>query len=80
MSCPEIGLHNLSVKCIIQMNFVRRTFYSLEPKHQICKEHFVNGLSLRDCVEKYNLSFIEKLAPDNYAKLLRDWEKKYPKK
>jgi hypothetical protein len=23
---------------------------------------------------------IEKLAPDNYAKLLRDWEKKYPKK
>jgi hypothetical protein len=23
---------------------------------------------------------IEKLDPDNYAKLLRDWEKKYPKK
>jgi hypothetical protein len=45
------------------MNFVRRTFYSLELKHQICKEHIVNGLSLRDCVEKYNLSFIEKLAP-----------------
>src|SRR5688572_29629695 len=36
--------------------FVRRTFYSLELKHQICKEHIENGLSLRDCVEKYNLS------------------------
>ncbi len=37
-------------------DFVRRTFYSLELKHQICKEHIENGLSLRDCVEKYNLS------------------------
>lgn len=36
--------------------FVRRTFYSFELKHQICKEHIENGLSLRDCVEKYNLS------------------------
>ena len=36
--------------------FVRRTFYSLELKHQVCKEHIENGLSLRDCVEKYNLS------------------------
>ena len=36
--------------------FVSRTFYSLELKHQICKEHIENGLSLRDCVEKYNLS------------------------
>lgn len=36
--------------------FVRRTFYSLELKHQICKEHIENGFSLRDCVEKYNLS------------------------
>ncbi len=35
--------------------FVRRTFYSLELKHQICKEHIENGLSLCDCVEKYNL-------------------------
>jgi transposase-like protein len=38
------------------IEFVRRTFYSLELKHQICKEHIDNGLSLRDCVEKYNLS------------------------
>jgi len=36
--------------------FVRRTYYSLELKHQICKEHIQNGLSLKDCVEKYNLS------------------------
>jgi transposase len=36
--------------------FVRRTFYSLELKHQICKEHINNGLSLQECVEKYNLS------------------------
>lgn len=36
--------------------FVRRTFYSLELKHQICKEHLENGLSLRECVDKYNLS------------------------
>ncbi len=40
----------------ISNDFVRRTFYSLELKHQICKEHIENGLSLRDCVEKYNLS------------------------
>jgi transposase-like protein len=36
--------------------FVRRTFYSLELKHQICKDHVENGLSLRGCVKKYNLS------------------------
>jgi transposase-like protein len=36
--------------------FISRAFYSLELKHQICKEHIENGLSLRDCVEKYNLS------------------------
>lgn len=36
--------------------FVRRTFYSLDLKHQICKEHIENGLSLRKCVEKYGLS------------------------
>jgi len=36
--------------------FVRRTFYSLELKHHICKDHIENGLSLADCVKKYNLS------------------------
>ena len=36
--------------------FVIRTFYSLELKHQICKDHIENGLSLGDCVKKYNLS------------------------
>jgi transposase-like protein len=36
--------------------FVRRTFYSLELKDRICKDHIDNGLSLRECVDKYNLS------------------------
>ncbi len=36
--------------------FVRRTYYSLELKHQICKDHMENGLSLGECVDKYNLS------------------------
>ncbi len=36
--------------------FEKRTYYSLELKHQICKKHIEEGLSLRDCVEKYNLS------------------------
>jgi len=36
--------------------FVSRTFYSLELKHQVCKDHIENGLSLRECVDKYNLS------------------------
>ncbi len=44
--------------------FVRRTFYSLELKHQICKEHIENGLSLRQCVDKYNLS---------HHSLVHDW-------
>jgi len=44
--------------------FVRRTFYSLELKHQICKDHIENGLSLRECVDKYNLS--------NHS-LVHDW-------
>ena len=47
--------------------FVRRTFYSLELKHQICKEHIKNGPSLRDCVEKYNLSC---------HSLVHDWVRK----
>jgi hypothetical protein len=36
--------------------FVSRAFYSLELKHQICKDHIENNLSLRECVDKYNLS------------------------
>lgn len=35
---------------------VGKVFYSLELKHQICKDHIENGLRLRDCVKKYNLS------------------------
>ncbi len=44
--------------------FVRRTFYSLEVKHQVCKDHVENGLSLRECVDKYSLS--------NHS-LVHDW-------
>lgn len=40
----------------IQNEFVRRTYYSSELKHQICKDHIENGLSLRECVDKYRLS------------------------
>ena len=35
---------------------VSKAYYSLELKHQICKDHIENGLRLRDCVQKYNLS------------------------
>ncbi len=40
----------------ISNEFVRKAYYSLELKHQICKDHIENGLRLRDCVKKYNLS------------------------
>jgi len=40
----------------IQQELVRRTYYSQELKHQICKDHIENHLSLRECVDKYNLS------------------------
>lgn len=40
----------------IQEELVRRTYYSIELKHQICKDHIDNGLSLRECVDKYKLS------------------------
>lgn len=40
----------------IQHKLVRRTYYSQELKHQICKDHIENHLSLRECVDKYNLS------------------------
>ncbi len=39
-----------------QNDFVSKAYYSLDLKHQICKEHIEQGLSLRDLVEKYNLS------------------------
>ena len=40
----------------LQQELVRRTYYSQELKHQICKDHIENHLSLRECVDKYNLS------------------------
>lgn len=36
--------------------FVRKTYYSTELKHVICKEHTENGISLADLVRKYKLS------------------------
>ena len=39
-----------------QNEFARKTYYSQDLKHQICKDHIDNGLSLRECVDKYNLS------------------------
>ena len=40
----------------IPQELVRRTYYSQELKHQICKDHIDNHLSLRECVDKYHLS------------------------
>ena len=39
-----------------QNDFVSKAYYSLELKHQICKEHIEKGSPLRDLVKKYNLS------------------------
>ena len=55
VSCPEIGLHKIKCKMNLREELVRRTYYSQELKHQICKDHIENHLSLRECVDKYNL-------------------------
>ena len=39
-----------------QNDFVSKAYYSLDLKHQICKEHIEQGSPLRDLVKKYNLS------------------------
>jgi transposase len=44
--------------------FVRRTFYSLELKQKVCKEHLDEGIRLADLVRKYNLT--------NHS-LIHDW-------
>lgn len=51
----------------IQQELVGRIYYSQELKHQICKVHLENHLSLRECVDKYNLSC---------HSLLHDWLRK----
>ncbi len=38
-----------------QNGFARKTYYSQELKHQICKDHIDYGLTLRECLDKYNL-------------------------
>ena len=35
---------------------IERRIYSLELRHQICKEHVINGVKLADLVRKYELS------------------------
>ena len=40
----------------IPQELVGRTYYSQELKHQICKDHIENHLSLRECADKYDLS------------------------
>jgi transposase len=47
--------------------FVRKTYYSEELKHLICKEHTENGISLADLVRKYKLSC---------HSLIHDWLRK----
>ncbi len=37
-------------------DFASKAYYSLELKHQICKDHIENGLRLKIRVKKYNLS------------------------
>ena len=51
----------------LQQELVRKTYYSQELKHQICKDHIENHLSLRECVDKYNLSCYS---------LVHDWLRK----
>ena len=49
------------------IEFEKRVFYSLELKHQVCKEHIDDGVKLADLVRKYNLST---------HSLLHDWLRK----
>jgi transposase-like protein len=44
--------------------FSRKTYYSLELKHKICKEHLEDGIRMADLVRKYHLS--------NHS-LIHDW-------
>lgn len=44
--------------------FSRKSYYSLELKHKICKEHLEDGIRIADLVRKYHLS--------NHS-LIHDW-------
>ena len=40
----------------IQNQFISRRIYSLEFRHQVCKEHIEDGIKLAELVRKYDLS------------------------
>ena len=40
----------------VKSQFIERRIYSLELRHQICKEHILEGVKLSDLVRKYELS------------------------
>jgi len=40
----------------VKSQFIERRIYSLELRHQICKEHIIEGAKLSDLVRKYELS------------------------
>ena len=40
----------------VKSQFIERRIYSLELRHQICKEHIVEGVKLADLVRRYDLS------------------------
>ena len=39
-----------------QNGFARKTYYSIELKHKVCKEHLEDGMSMAELVVKYQLS------------------------
>lgn len=40
----------------IKSQLIERRIYSLDLRHQICKEHVINGVKLAELVRKYELS------------------------
>lgn len=51
----------------IQNQFISRRIYSLEFRHQVCKDHIEGGVKLADLVRKYDLSC---------HSLIHDWLRK----
>lgn len=50
-----------------QNDYLQRNLYTLELRHQICKEHVEDGVKLADLVRKYNLTS---------HSLIHDWLRK----
>ena len=51
----------------IQNQFISRRIYSLEFRHQVCKDHIESGINLAELVRKYDLSC---------HSLIHDWLRK----